>query len=122
SDIELWRRAVLVPGERQTGLIEGLAAAVTASEALPELAAGGTSAASLAATFAEAPAAFAATIQGGLRQAAATLQRDHSLQQPPAARLVLVLDQLEQLFTLDRVTPEARRGFVQCLAAAVRAR
>jgi WD40 repeat protein len=122
AHVGLWRRAVVVPGERHAGLFDGLAAAVIASEALPELVAGGATAASLAATFREAPAAFAAVIEGALREAAVACQRDRSLQDVPAARLALVVDQMEQLFTLEGVTADARRTFVQCLAAAVRAR
>jgi WD40 repeat protein len=122
ADVGLWRRGVLVPGERQVGLFEGLAGAIAANDALPELAAGNSTAGSLAATFREAPAAFVATIEGALRQAAAAVQRDRGLQGLPFARLALVVDQMEQLFTLDGVTADARQRFVQCLAAGVRGR
>ena len=61
-------------------------------------------------------------IEGALREAAVACQRDRSLQDVPAARLAIVVDQMEQLFTLEGVTADERRTFVQCLAAAVRAR
>ena len=55
SHVALWRRAVVVPGERHARLLDGLAAALIASEALPELVAGGATAESLAATLGKHP-------------------------------------------------------------------
>jgi WD40 repeat protein len=95
---------------------------VTESEALPELASGGRTIADLAATFRAHPEGFGLAIEGGLRQAAALLQRDRALPEMPSPRLALVVDQLEQLFTLEGLTTDDRGRFVACLASAVKAR
>ena len=120
--VSVWRHVVYVPGERHLPLFEGLAAALLGSDALPELAAPDVTPKSLAAKFREAPAAFVATLEGALRQVSATVQKERSLPEPPPARLALVLDQMEQLFTADDVDADERQRFVQCLAAAVHAR
>ena len=120
--VSIWRHAAFIPGERGLPLFEGLAAAILASDALPELAAADVTAKSLAATFCETPGVFVATLEGALRQVSASVQRERSLAEPPPARLALVLDQMEQLFTAEGATAADRQRFVQCLAAAVQAR
>jgi WD40 repeat protein len=120
--VGLWRQAVVVPGERDADPFRGLAAAVTDGGALPELAANGTTVDELAARFHEHPAGFGLVVEGGLRQAAAQAQRDGGLDASPEPRLALLVDQMEQLFTLEGVTADDRAAFVGCLASAVRSR
>ena len=122
AHVALWRQAILLPGERYADLFRGLAAAVTQAEALPELLAGGRTIEDLATMFRDDAATFAVAIEGAVRQAAASSPRDPAVADLPAARLALVIDQMEQIFTLPEVTPDERARFVRCLAAAVRSK
>ena len=100
--VGLWRRAILRPGERSGDLFDGLAAALRRDEALPELASDGTTVEQLAGMLRSNPEAAPYLIKGALAQAASHLVKAESSPVQPAARLVLVLDQLEELFTAER--------------------
>jgi tRNA A-37 threonylcarbamoyl transferase component Bud32 len=102
-----WRRAVLRPADASGDVFDGLAAALMRETALPELAADGTTPGELGRLLRENPKGVALLVKGGL-------SRD------PEARLALVVDQMEELFTLEQVSREARRGFVDALAALAR--
>jgi TPR repeat protein len=115
-----WRRAVLRPADAGGDLFDGLAASLLRDEALPELAADGSTAQQLGASLRENPKGAAPLVKGGLSQVAAELQRTEGRAQQPEARLVLVIDQMEELFTLEHVSAEARRGFVDALSALAR--
>jgi hypothetical protein len=113
-----WRHAVLRPGDAGAGgPLASLAAALLAEGALPELAAGGTTARSLAEVLRDKPAALAPLL-------ALTLERvaEHARQATPeldpagVARLVLVLDQLEEIFAPAIGTAE-QRSFAAAVAA-----
>jgi len=114
--VALWRRAVLKPSDAASP-IQSLAAALLRPEALPELGADGTSADQLAEMLRNAPAGAFALIKGGLSQAAAALVREQSLTKQPEARLVIVADQLEELFTLSAVAAAEREAFVAALSS-----
>ncbi len=68
------------------------------ADAVPEIAADGTTADKLAADLRANPAIVAALIKGALSQAASHLPRAEGSPVQPAARLIVVLDQLEELF------------------------
>ena len=97
--VRLWRRAIMRPGDSSGDVFDALAASILETEALPELAADNIDAAELAQLLRDTPAAVPALIKAGLAQAAAG---------KPQARLALVVDQLEELFTLERVTSAER--------------
>jgi WD40 repeat protein len=118
--VGLWRRAVLKPSDRGGDLLQALAGAVLAPAALPELGSDGTTIEQLTDLLRQSPAAAFPLIKGGLSQAASALARGQSLPQQPEARLVVVVDQLEELFTLPDVTPADRQGFVAALSALAR--
>ena len=120
--VDIWRRAIVVPGEGRTELFESLAAALLAPEALPELGGGGQAARELADAVRANPVVLATNIAGALRQIGALRQRELGLTAPPAVRLAIVVDQLEQLFALDGIAGEQRQMFVRCLQAAVESR
>ncbi len=104
-----WRRAILRPGEAATPL-DALAAALLREGALPELAEGGLDAAKLAALLADTPAAVAPLL--GL-----TLAR---LSAPPLrAALVVLVDQMEELFAGTLARPQ-RDAFATALAVLAR--
>jgi WD40 repeat protein len=115
---DLWRRAILRPSDGGGDLFRALAAAVLAPLALPELGADGTSVEQLAELLRERRAAFP-LLKGGLSQAAATLVHEPR-QQQPEARLLVVVDQLEELFTLPHVSAADRSAFFDVLSALCR--
>ena len=117
----LWRRAELRPGKAQEDLFGALAAALLGETALPELTGGGVSAAEFAASLRDAPAGVPLLVKRALTAAAREIQARESLPAPPGARLVLLLDQLEELFTVaERFPPETCRRFFQAVEALAR--
>ena len=118
--IGLWRRAILRPSDARGDLFAGLAAALLREEALPELAAAGTQAGELTQALRQAPRAAVALLKTGLSQAAARTAADRGLAEPPKTRLVLVVDQLEELFTLEQATAEDRGAYVAAIDALAR--
>lgn len=93
--------------------IDELSAALCAPTGLPELAALQVAPAALADLFRAAPAQALLPINQGLGAArlAAGLLPEAEI------RLVIVIDQLEELFTTQLLTPEARARFIDVLAA-----
>ena len=69
---------------------------------------------------ARSPEAAFALIKGGLSQAASSLAREQSLAQQPEARLVIVVDQLEEMFTSPAIGAADREAFMPCLSALAR--
>jgi WD40 repeat protein len=118
--IGLWRWCVFRPSDAAADLAGGLAATLTAETALPELQAAGVNTDQLADFLRQAPEQAVLPLRVGLHRAAETVQAAEHLSRPPAARLALVVDQLEELFTLERVDERQRRGFVQALSALAR--
>ena len=117
----LWRRAELRPGKAQEDLFGALAAALLSETALPELAGGGVSAAEFAASLRDAPTGVPLLIKTALTAAAREIQAREGLPAAPGARLVLLLDQLEELFTVaERFPPETCRRFFQAVEALAR--
>jgi WD40 repeat protein len=147
--IALWRRAVMRPGEASDNLFDGLARALCRPEALPELISGEATVESIGTLLRRNPAGIEFGLSTaldhassllreeetqGLRQwqqecreqgrtndaeRAAQLLEELKMAKKPA-RLVLVIDQFEELFTLEKITPEERDGFVLALAALAR--
>jgi hypothetical protein len=97
--IGLWRQAVLRPNDSTGDLCGGVAAALLQAAALPELATAGVAPQELAQLLRDTPQAVVPLIRTGLAQAAVEVQRREDLAGPPAARLVLVVDQLEEIFS-----------------------
>ena len=140
--VGLWRRAIFRPGEAVRDPFEALARALTAPEALPELCSDGTTVAELAQLLRDSPAGAAPLIKGALSQAAQTeafaqaeaalearpdlsepdrkQMRDAALATPPQARLVLLVDQLEEIFTASAMTDQVRQDMMAAVAALAR--
>lgn len=146
--IGLWRRAIIRPGTASASLFETLAHALLVPDALPELAADGTTEKQLAAALRTSAQGVGLLIKGGLSQAAQQLRHDEEsrirewkaesaregrsedvtryetmLQRlaQKEARLVLLVDQLEEIFTeTKRISEEDRRLFIEMLSALAR--
>ncbi len=115
--VGLWRRVILRPSDFSGDLFDGLAAALLDDDALPELAADGTKPAQIAADLRKSPHAADMLIKGALSQAAGLLQMAEGASQQPQARLVLLIDQFEELFTFDAITPGVRERFVTAISS-----
>lgn len=116
GQVALVRYAILRPSDRGGELLEALAAAmIEAKEALPELGARplGDTVETLTALLREAPGQAARPIRQGLAAAG----RAAGLGDAGEARLLVVVDQLEELFTQDNVPAAERDDFVAALEA-----
>ena len=118
--VGLWRRALMRPSEVNEGdLFDALAAALLRSEGLPELTSDGTRVAQLATMLREKPDGVGLLIKGALSQAAREVQLAEKLDKQPRALFALVVDQLEELFTVDRLSGQ-REGFLRAIDALAR--
>jgi tetratricopeptide (TPR) repeat protein len=120
--VAMWRTARLRPGDAGSDLFAGLAASLLREGALPELGADGTDSDELAHMLRDNPEASSLLIKGGLSQAAAELAQAEGLKRQPTVRLVLLVDQLEEIFTTKGISATERARFIEALDALVRSR
>jgi len=111
--VGLVRRAVMRPSDGGGDPLAALAAAILAPAALPELAGLQYSAEQLADLLRSAPSQAALPIRQGLAEAGKAA--DPPLTEIGEARLVIVVDQLEEMFTIDRLGDADRTAFVGAL-------
>jgi len=120
------RRVVFRPSDALDGddLFDALARRLTTQvsehEGLSELIAYGQSAASLATHLRNATAAPAYPIEAALGQLTAQARQSGRMLEYETAKLILVIDQLEELFTDERIPIGERRLFIQLLNGLVR--
>jgi tetratricopeptide (TPR) repeat protein len=119
-------RVVFRPSDAGEGedLFDALARRLTvgtsAEEGLPELLGDAQSVASLAAHLRTASTAPAYPIGMALGQAAVEAKRSGRMLEYESAKLLLVVDQLEELFTIDGISPQQREHFIELLAGLAR--
>src|SRR5262249_47013687 len=120
EEVIAWRRAVVRPSDGgATGPLSALAEVLLQGAALPELAVGGTTAQSLVDVLRDKPTALAPSL-------ALTLDRvaEHARQSAPeldpagVARLVLIVDQFEEIFA-PTIAAAERDAFVAAIVAIV---
>jgi formylglycine-generating enzyme required for sulfatase activity len=109
--VGLARRAVMRPSDIGSDPLAALAAAILSQAALPELAGLNYTREQLAALLREAPGQAALPIRQGLSEAG----KKADLAETAEARLVLVVDQLEEIFTIDALGQKAREAFIAAL-------
>ncbi|MEY2499625.1 MAG: hypothetical protein QOD12_3181 [Verrucomicrobiota bacterium] len=118
--VRLWRRAVMRPSELNDGdLFDALATSLMRAEALPEIGSDGTGVIELAAMLREKPDGVGMLIKGALSQAAREVQLKEKLEKQPRALFALVVDQLEELVTVERIGGQ-REGFLRAVDALAR--
>ena len=116
--INAWRYAVMKPSDVTDDLVKGLITVMTQKTGLPELLADGTPVDQIAERLRSHPTDAYGLIKGALSQAAASMMGSNdSDPRQPCLRLALVIDQLEELFTLDSISEVQRQQFVVVLAA-----
>lgn len=118
--VDLWRWCSLRPSGNQSDLLHGLARELLRGLAASEGAAPGLSEATLALLLRQSPARAADELAGLLQRIAAATTAAQGLTRPPVARLVVVIDQFEELFALADIDAEMRRHFVAAIDALAR--
>ncbi|MGB0747694.1 MAG: AAA family ATPase [Magnetospiraceae bacterium] len=122
-EVDRWRRCVMRPqadggGPDIADPLRGLAQALYAEDVLPELADGDTSTPEdLYALMARDPEGVAAPIKGALTRWGKAVAVTEGYERPVETRLLLVIDQFEELFGLD---PATAQRFASLLAAVAR--
>jgi WD40 repeat protein len=115
--VGLWRRADMRPGGHPGGPFMALAQALVAKTALPELQASKQTIDQLADHLSASAADPGFTIVGMLNQIEDAARARGDVLTFETSRLVLLVDQLEELFTLTDITADERKRFVQCIDA-----
>ena len=108
------------PGDATGDPLDALAQAFFGDTALPELRAGGIDAARLARTLRDNPDDVDLILGPALRAVAASERERRAADRPLAARLLVVVDQMEELFTRDWLDEPGRARYVAALAALAR--
>ena len=117
--IGFWRRSIFRPSDGGGDLMASLAQGLLQTEALPGLQA--QSPAELAQHWRKSPETVVdLAVRPELARLAKEVQDKEKLAQAPEARLVLVVDQLEEIFSQEKISPEQRREFVRALTALAR--
>jgi WD40 repeat protein len=111
--VALCRHAITRPGNGTGAPLEGLAVALLSATALPELTALRYDAAALAELLRDAPRQAVLAVAQALDRAGQAAR----LTPPGEARLLLVVDQLEELFTAEAAASESRERYVDALDA-----
>jgi hypothetical protein len=109
--IGLVRRAVMRPSDSGSDPLAALAAAILSPTALPELAGFHYTLERLCTLLTKLPEEAHLPIEQGLAEAGKTA----NLAEIAEARLVIVVDQLEEIFTIDDLSETAREGFFAAL-------
>ena len=112
--IASWRRVLMRPAEHPEGPLAAFADALMSADGLPELAEAGHRI-KLGGSFDD----VAASIVGALGERQAKERQSGALPAYGVTRLVLAIDQLEELFTLNNMTDSLRQQFVACMQALV---
>jgi len=117
EEVVAWRRAIMRPSDGgAAGPLAALVAALLHEDALPELTVGGTTAQSLVEVLRDKPAAFGPFLALTLdRVVERARQSTPELDPAGVARLVLVVDQLEEIF-VPAITPGERDAFIAAVA------
>ena len=110
--VGFWRRAVFKPSDSGGELFAALATSLLRDEALPNLSADGKSRRALAECLRDSPDIALLSMKQALSKAADELTEPSQTGEPSEARLVLVVDQMDEIFTQQNVTAEARQAFV----------
>src|SRR5262249_32377687 len=118
--IDLWRRCIFRPADSASDPLTGLAHALSSADALPEFDTLKFPPHVLAEHFRRAPQAADAPVRMALALAAEHEQARDRLPRRVEARLAIVVDQLEEIFTHPNLSASQRENFVAALGALAR--
>ncbi len=111
--VGLWRRAVFRPTDVRGDLFTGLAKALLREHALPSLDTDGKGPDELAQILRESPSAATSLIRNALT-------REEQTEGKPNARLALVIDQMEEMYTQEEIPSGHRQSFFEVIDALAR--
>jgi hypothetical protein len=115
ENVIAWRRAIYVPNDGTSGLLDGFAAALTKKDALPELAEGDV----LLEKAIRDPASLVSSLTGALDRALTSERRRTPDFTPESiVKLIVVVDQFEEIFD-ESTTADERTRFADALRAIV---
>ena len=106
--VGLWRRAVFRPTDVRGDLFTGLAKALLREHALPSLDTEGKGPEEFAQILRESPQAAASLIRNALT-------REEQTEGKPNARLALVVDQMEEMYTQEEIPSGHRQSFFEVI-------
>lgn len=116
--VPCWVRATMTIGETGDGLFLALARSLFSDEALPGLKSSGMDAEEFARLLEENPARALPAVYLALEMAGREVQVKEELPQLPRTQLVLLVDQLEQIFSDDQRFPKTlRQAFAAVLTS-----
>ncbi|HEV3165612.1 MAG TPA: tetratricopeptide repeat protein [Isosphaeraceae bacterium] len=113
-------KTLFATGDFPTRLLLGLAKKLFEDKALPELAALGIDPDRLARVLRESPQEIDLVLRPALHAVAEAERRRRQTGKPMKARLMVVIDQMEEIFTIEGVEPAQRAAFVAALGALAR--
>ncbi len=119
-EVDVWRWCVVRPGDATGDPVDAVAHALFSGAALPELQTGDIDAARLARTLRENPDCVDVILRPALRSVAASERERRAADRPLVARLLVVVDQMEELFTRDWLDVPERARYVRALEALAR--
>ena len=119
-EVDVWRWCVVRPGDSTGDPLDALAQAFFGDTALPELRAGDVDAGRLARTLRDNPDDVDLILAPALRTVALSERKRRAADRPLEARLLVVVDQMEELFTRDRLDESVRARYAAALAALAR--
>ncbi|UCC15583.1 MAG: hypothetical protein JSW21_06600 [Gammaproteobacteria bacterium] len=110
--VGMWRRAIYRPSDVRGDLFLGLATALLKEHGLrlPDM-----TPEEMGEVLKQSPTAALALIKTSLAQDATDLAQKGQGGKTPTARLALLVDQMEEIFTQDWVTDKDREKFIECL-------
>jgi len=118
--VDVWRWCLVRPGDAIGDPLDAVAPALFGDTALPELRGGGIDAARLARTLRDNPDDVDLILGPALHAVADSERHRRAADRPLEARLLVVVDQLEELFTRDRLDEPGRARYVAALAGLAR--
>ena len=119
--VGLWRWNSFRPSDAADGDLLGLlATALFNKKALPELGDGGFKEEELVTLFSESMKGAISAIKVALNHAAEEIAKKERLTEPPEARVVIVIDQMEELFTENTISLPKAKLFIKVVAELVR--
>ncbi|MGA3262557.1 MAG: AAA family ATPase [Terracidiphilus sp.] len=118
ENVGCWRWAIMRPSEASGTLTEFLASVLySEKDALPELSGLGYDVQQFAAFLQDAPTHAIPLVEAALARAARRFAQETLRSKPPEARLILVIDQLEEMFTVERFNAPQRTAFINAISA-----
>lgn len=115
DNVAVTRYALLTPSDDPSDLVLGLSKALLSETALPELEQLQFDAVKLADHLLGAP-----TVVHPIRQAVAKISEERQLTEIAKVRVVIIIDQLEEIFTLKSIDDTQRKTYIDLLSALAR--